>query len=171
MKSVYIVRHAPKDNITGELTDEGRLLAKSLQEKYTGFFDQVIASEIKRTQETAYLLTNIHPRIDPRANIMPFSDETYEKLREKSKLHSQRVTGVMYEDNSLANVVHAHTIQFINMIKETHKSLAANQRALICSHDVTMVPAYQTLKYGFIQETAQQFKPLSGFIYAGDSSI
>lgn len=33
MKEVYILRHAPKDNATGQLTDEGKEKAKQIKEQ------------------------------------------------------------------------------------------------------------------------------------------
>lgn len=171
MKYVYIIRHAPKDDITGQLTREGRILAYQVGQSLKDTFSIVISSEAARAQETALLLTGKKPHTDSRANIIPLSLNVYEQLRVTGSNHPQKVTGALYEDHSLRPTIVAKVAEMIDLIKNTHKILHGEEKALIVSHDVLMVPTYQTLIFGSILQEARQFAPLSGFKYAGRDTV
>lgn len=159
MKQVYVLRHAPKDE-TGNLTKEGKELAVKLQSNMPEFHI-IIASDSLRTQETAILLTQKNPIVDTRAGFYNSPKEISEKINIQAKTNPAGFTGAYLENQSIRNEVNNKAKELINLIFETLEKLQPDEKALIISHDITMVPAAKLLTSKFNTKT---FQYLSGYI-------
>jgi len=159
MKQVYVLRHAQKDTI-GNLTQEGRESSKSLGKELPQF-KIVIASDSPRTQETATLLTGISPKIDSRAGYFNAPKEVSDEINKQAKLNSNGFAGAYLSNKEIEGEVIKNAVGLLDLIFETLKKLDANERALIVSHEITIVPAAKLFTKN---NTIQSFSYLSGYI-------
>lgn len=162
MKQVYVIRHAKKDK-DGNLTDEGRKHAKKLN-KTLPRFDFVIASESKRAQDTAQLLTDEKPVVDSRANIINVSLDEERKLFELGKSHPYGIAGVIFETAEYTHLLQEVGQNLSLLIGETLARLHENGKALIVSHDAPMVAAEKMLKKESLEKADKNYLPLTGYI-------
>lgn len=160
MKQVYVLRHAPKDNTTGQLTDEGKKQALELGKRLPKF-RLVIASDSARTQETAELLTGINPIVDLRAGFFTATTQQNVVLNEMAKTNPYGFTGAFLELQEIEVNVREKAQGLVSLVKELLIKLEPDAKALIVSHDVTMVPAEELLD-GEIK--VGTFPYLGGFI-------
>lgn len=170
MKEVYVLRHAPKDNETGELTDEGREEAKALKDKMP-HFNIVIASNSTRTQETARLLAGVEPTIDTRAGHFMGTPEQSALLNERAKSHPLGFTGALFDTPEVRDDVKKKAEELIELIQEVRRKLDDDGKALIVSHDITIVPAEQLLTHTPLGTPVKTFNPLSGYIVNEDDEV
>ena len=163
MKQVYVLRHASKD-AEGNLTEEGKEKAKELQSDLPKF-KIVIASESPRTQETAVLLTSVQPTIDKRAGFFNAPKEISDEINRQAATNPAGFTGAYLANNEIKEDVSNQAKQLEELVYETLEKLGSNEKALIISHDITMVPAEKLLtdKHG-----TESFDYLSGFIVDQD---
>ncbi len=158
MKQVYILRHAQKDNL-GNLTDEGRKNAKLLQNKLPKF-KIIIASQYPRTQETAFLLTGAMPQIDFRAGFFNAPQQINKLINKEALTHPHGFVGAYLGNTDIAKEIEKNARGFVNLIHETLNSLGEDERALIVSHEITIVPAGKLFYNTF---NIKSFKYLSGY--------
>lgn len=163
MKQIYVLRHAPKDNNTGELTNDGREKAAKLKDKLP-LFEIVIASNSKRTQETAQLLTGVEPTVDARAGHFMGTPEQSILLNERAKTHTLGFTGALFDTPEVKEDVTKKAQELIDLIHEVISKLDDGGKALIVSHDITIVPAVQLLAHQQIGTPIKTFNPLGGYI-------
>lgn len=163
MRQVYVLRHAPKDNESGELTEEGRVKAKAVGSKLPTFH-KIIASPSARTQETAELLTGTQPHIDVRAGHFVGTAEQSELLKLQAQLHPLGFTGALFDTPEVQVDVRKVAENFVVLLRETLENLPDHERALIVSHDITIVPAEQLLRGQNMGTSVKTFAPLSGYI-------
>ena len=170
MKQVYVLRHAPKDNETGELTEEGIEQAKNLRKKFPRF-TIIVASDSPRTQETAFLLTGTRPAIDARVSFYQAPPDQSASILTQAPQHPLGFTGAYLDTQNIKENVIRKARGFITMINETLDKLEDGQKALIVSHDITMVPVKQLLDHQEIGMNNKSFEFLSGFIVDDKNNI
>ena len=159
MKQVYILRHAQKDNC-GNLTQEGKDEAKLLQ-KSMSHFQIVIASDSLRTQETAALLTGVAPMIERRAGYFNAPKEVSDEINIKAISNPHGFAGAYLSNKKIEREVIKNAKGLLDLIFETLKELDDDEKALIVSHEITLVPSVQLFTK---DKTIQSFAYLSGFI-------
>ena len=167
MKQVYVLRHAPKYDTTGDLTEEGKGKAIDLQNKLPSF-NLVISSDSPRTQETAILLTKIQPQIDRRAGYFNAPKEISDKINNQAKSHPAGFTGAYLDNEQIKEYVNNQAKELKDLIFETLEKLGSDDKALIISHDITMVPAEKLLTDG---PYTKSFNYLSGYIVNGNKEF
>lgn len=161
MKQVYVLRHAPKDNNTDELTENGIIKARELQ-KILPKFNIVIASDSPRTQETATLLTGSKPTIDARAGFFQASPEQNFFINKQAESHPFGFTGAYLEYEDIKEEILNKARKLVDLIYETLERLGTDDKALIISHDITMVPAEKILTRK--KPYTKTFNYLNGYI-------
>jgi broad specificity phosphatase PhoE len=162
MAEVYVLRHAPKDNETGELTVEGRERATQLKGAFPDF-NLVIASPASRTQETARLLTGKEPTIDTRAGHFMGTPEQSDLLNKAAKLHPLGFIGALFDAPEVKEDVTKKAQELVDLIHEASQKVAPDGKALIVTHDITLVPAKQLLSNLPVGTPVETFEPLSGY--------
>ena len=169
MKQVHIRRHAPKHS-TGDLTDEGKKLAKEFKSKI-GTYDLIFSSDKPRAIETALLITGMKPIVDDRAGTPPFTPEQERQLHELGQGHPFGIAGVILDNSEYRVMIKVKGESLGNLIKETLKKLPKDGKALIISHDGVMVVAERLLKNKSLDKAEKTFKPLMGFVVYEDGII
>lgn len=163
MRQVFVLRHANWDLDKGSLTDEGKQKCLGLLKKL-GNFDIVIASNFDRNKETAKLLTGVKPKVDERAGILKLTKEQNDKVTELRQKHPFGVAGAIFSIPELNKSVKEAGQNLIGLIKEILSKLPKNGRALIISHDGTMVAAEKILKKDTFALIERTYYELEGFI-------
>lgn len=163
MREVSVLRHANWNFDKDNLTDEGKQKCLGLRKKL-GNFDIVIASNFDRNKETAKLLTGINPNVDERAGILKLTKEQNDKITELRQKHPLGVVGVIFSIPELIKPVRKAGQNLIELIKEIISKLPENGRALIISHDGTMVSAEKILKKDTFASIERTYYELEGFI-------
>lgn len=166
MKQIYLLRHAQKDN-NGELTSEGKEIAKSLQNKLPKF-KFIIASDSPRTQETAFLLTGIHPQVDLRAGYFKTSQEISDAINKEAQVNPNGFTGAYLANSDIKEKVIKKASGLVDLIYDILNKLGTEEKALIVSHDITLVPTARLLNQ---KVSVQSFKYLSGYIIDEDKNF
>jgi len=169
MKQVHIRRHAPKHS-TGNLTNEGKNLAKKLKNKVEKY-DLVISSDKPRAIETAIVITDTNPIVDKRAGTPVFTPQQEKELHELGQNHQYGIAGVIYDNPEYRVKIKDQGASLRNLIKETFIQLPKNGKALIISHDGVMVTAERLLKNKSLDRAEKTFRPLMGFVVYEDGSI
>jgi len=162
MRQVHIIRHAPKHS-TGNLTDEGKILAKEFKSKVEKY-DLVLSSDKPRAIETAILITGTKPIVDKRAGTPPFTPEQEKMFHELGQKHPYGIAGVLLDNPEYRAMIKIKGESLGNLIKETLKKLPIYGNALIISHDGVMVAAERLLKNKSLDKAGKTFKPLMGFV-------
>lgn len=166
MKQVYVLRHAQKDDL-GNLTDEGRDHAKLLQNRLPKF-KIIITSDAPRTQETAFLLTGSKSQIDIRAGYFNAPQQINEAIHTEALRHPFGFVGAYLDNVDIAEEIVKKAHGFVDLIHETLSSIDEEEKALIVSHEITMVPAAKL----FIKESdIKSFKYLSGYIISENNNL
>jgi broad specificity phosphatase PhoE len=163
MRQVYVLRHANWNLNKDSLTDEGKQKCLDLKEKL-GNFDIVISSNFDRNKETAKLLTGKKPQVDERAGILKLTDAQNQKITELRQKHPFGVAGAIFSIPELIEPVKKAGQNLIELIKEISSKLPKNGRALIISHDGTMVSAEKILKKDTFASIEKTYYELEGFI-------
>lgn len=162
MREVYVLRHANWNLNRDSLTGEGKQKCLDLKEKL-GKFDIVISSNFDRNKETAKLLTGVEPKVDERAGILKLTEEQNNKITELRQKHPFGVAGAILSIPELIEPVKKAGKNLIELIKEAVSKLPENGRALIISHDGTMVSAEKILKKDTFASIGKTYSELEGF--------
>ncbi len=171
MRQIYILRHANKNKETGELTEEGRRLARELKDKL-GIFNLVITSDKNsRLLETAKLLTGVDPDIDQRAGLIYDSDEQHEIIGKLAKTHPFTHAGVIYENPEYKNLAEKLGQYTLALFQETFNKLPENGKALIIAQDAVMVAGEKYIKKQPFEKLETNYQPLEGYIINEDLEI
>ena len=163
MRQVFVLRHANWNLDKGGLTDEGKQKCLDLREKL-GNFDIVIASNFDRNKETAKLLTGVKPQVDERAGILKLTKEQNDKITELRQKHPLGVAGAIFGIPELIKPVKEAGKNLIKLVKKVLSELPENGRALIISHDGTMISAEKILKKDTFVSIEKTYYELEGFI-------
>jgi broad specificity phosphatase PhoE len=163
MKEIYVIRHGEKD-ATGMLTERGMQAAQAMRSMLPGFAC-IISSDTSRTALTANLLTGEEPRIDHRAAFAmasPAMSNEINDLAAKRAISFLDAARLHNNPEVLAGIDgQAHALNAL--IDELFEEIPENEKALIVSHDLTIVPAM-----AFRGMSAESIDPLSGYIVRMD---
>lgn len=165
MKEIYLLRHGEKDN-AGMLTERGRRAAEALRQTLPQF-SQVLSSETPRAIESAVLLTGKQPQIDPRAMYATASPEHVDEINTVSieRGVSFLNAAILHANTSVLDGIDRQARALNDLIDEVLEALPEGERALIVSHDLTIVPA-MTLRGG----TSTAIDPLAGYTIQKDGN-
>lgn len=163
MRVVYVIRHAEKDSQSGELTETGKQKALELQKKLPRF-DLVIASDSPRTQETALILSGRKAAVDTRVGFFNATAKQSEILNKQAESHPFGFTGALLDTKELEVGVEAKAEDLVDFIFKTIEGLGPEGKALIVSHDITMVPAANLITNNSISGPLKTFPFLGGFV-------
>ncbi len=163
MKRLYILRHANWDLEKDRLTDEGKQKCLDLQKKL-GNFDNIISSPFERSQETAKLLTSRNPRIEEKAGILQLTNEQNERITELRQKHPLGVAGAIFTLPELRESIIKAGQDLMQLIQEIIIELPQNGKALIISHDGTMVAAEKIIKNESFTSIEKTYHELEGFV-------
>lgn len=168
MKEVLVLRHGEKQN--DELTPAGIDACKALAQSI-GEFTVVIASERHRAIQTAEVVSGMPARIDTRANVPNFPDSELDKLVEVQKTHPLGIIGAIWQQPSLVDDAKEAGRKLSELVIETMNKLPENGRALIVSHDGTMVGLEKLLKHESFDTVDHSFGPLEGIAIQEDLTV
>jgi broad specificity phosphatase PhoE len=166
MKEIHVRRHAEK-NPDGSLTEDGIQNALELS-KQLPEFTKVIASDSTRTQLTAKLLTGVDPFVDVRVGYSAISPEKIDAIEQLSQRNgiSFFEAADLYQDDEILRGIETKADTLNQLIDEQLDQLEENEKMLIVSHEITIVPAMT--RRGI---SLQSITPLGGFILKSDGSI
>ena len=162
MKEVCILRHANWNLVDNQLTDEGRQRCNTLKPAL-GSFALVISSPFGRTRQTAELLSGEASTVDERAGVLKSPPGFSEKITELRKTHPFGVAGAIISIPELRAPLRAQGEAFKELISETLSKLNDSERALIVSHDGTMVALEKVLNNASFDEIDRTYGELEGF--------
>jgi broad specificity phosphatase PhoE len=160
MKEIIVIRHGEKDG--DELTPDGILACHSLA-KSIGVLNYAFASERNRAIQTAQFVSGLPVTIDARANVPSFPDSEIDKLVQVQKVHPLGIIGAIWENIELVNDAQNAGIGMQGMVYEIMSKLKDGERALIVSHDGTMVGLEKVLKNESFDSVDHSFNALEGF--------
>ena len=158
-KEVVAIRHALKDMHSQELSNEGRRMAVEFGQQ-AGSFDIAIAGPKYRARETAYLITGIKPQVDQRAGGNEICEDDAEKLRGQN--HPLGVSGIIFESKEYHPTLEQSAHAFIELVRKTLELLPEGGRALIISHDITLLAVEKILRNEPITNIQRRFGSLQG---------
>lgn len=162
MKEILVIRHANWNLVDDRLTDESREKCRELKPKL-GSFAIVFSSPAGRTQETAELLSDQKPTVDERASILQSPPELSAKVLELRKTHPFGVAGVIISIPELREPLQRQGEALKDLLVETLDALEDDQRALIVSHDGTMIALEKVLTGSPFDEIDHTYVELEGF--------
>lgn len=162
-KQVYVLRHANWNLERDGLTEEGRRACLTLRNKL-GKFDAVICSDFSRNKETAKLLSGSTPKVDVRAGILKLTEKQNKMLSELRKTHPLGVAGAIFSSPELIAPVRKAGEKVVTLVKEILAALPENGKALVVSHDGTMVSAEKILKNESFDNLERTYFELEGFV-------
>lgn len=162
MKEIIIVRHGNWNLTHDRLTEQGKNRCTELKPKL-GSFAIATSSPFGRTQETARLLSGLEPNVDERASILKSPPEFSQRVAELRKTHPFGVAGAIISVPELRKPLREQGQQLVALAKETFNQLSDDQRALIVSHDGTIVAAEKVLTGAPFDEIDHTYGELEGF--------
>lgn len=163
MRQVWVLRHANRNIGEDTLTEEGRKKCVDLKERIVSF-DIIISSPFDRTKETARLLTGVESSVDERAGTLTLTKEQNDKITVLRKEHPLGVAGAIFSIPELIESVKEAGQHLSDLIRETIQKLPMNGKALIISHDGTMVSAEKILKKESFATLEKTYNELEGFV-------
>jgi broad specificity phosphatase PhoE len=162
MKEVIVIRHGHWDLANDQLSEQGR--ERCLEVKPTlGSFIIAISSPFGRTRETARLLSNVEPKTDERASVPQGPPEFGPRIMELRKTHPYGVAGALISIPELREPLYQQGQALLELVKETMARLSEDQRALIVSHDGTMVAMEKVLTGATFDQIDHTYGELEGF--------
>jgi broad specificity phosphatase PhoE len=162
MKEILVLRHANWNLVDDKLTDESREACRNLRATL-GPFTIVLSSPAGRTQETAELLSGQKPKVDDRAAILKSPPELSAKVQELRKTHPFGVAGAIISIPELREPLQKQGEALKGLLVETLNSLEDDQRALVVSHDGTMVALEKVQTDSLFDQIDHTFAELEGF--------
>lgn len=159
MKEIIVLRHGDKDG--DKLTEEGIRACETLASRI-GKFNVVIASNRNRTIQTAELVSGNSAHADPRASVPLFPDNELEKLADIQATHPLGIIGAIWQKEPLINDAREAGQKLLDLVQDVMASLPENGRALIVSHDGTMIGLEKLLKNESFDHVDHSFGPIEG---------
>ncbi|HSX31500.1 MAG TPA: histidine phosphatase family protein [Candidatus Saccharimonadales bacterium] len=144
MKEVYVLRHSNWDGVTDALTDPAKRAAQSRAAKLPNFA-LVYASPFVRTAQTAQLLTGKQPQLDERAAIPRVPEELRQQVATLKATHPLRVAGALFSLKAVYPALETAGAALVELINELLACLPDGARALVVTHDGTMLAAQRVL--------------------------
>lgn len=168
MKEIIIIRHGEKDG--DALTPAGILACKSLA-RSIGNLNYAFASERNRAIQTAELVSRLPVTVDARANVPSFPDSEIDKLVQVQKSNPLGIIGAIWENSALINDARNAGIRMQSMIDDIISKMDDGERALIVSHDGSMVGLEKVLKNESFDRVDHSFDALEGFSVDEDLAV
>jgi broad specificity phosphatase PhoE len=163
MKEVYILRHANWNNSEDTLLPEGIENAKERSVTLPRF-TVAYASPFIRTQQTAELLSHLKPKIIAQASIPEAPSEIRSQILERRATHPFGIAGALFETPQAWPALQTAGNALATLIKDTLAELDDEEKALIVSHDGTMVAARRILSHTDIEQPLEYtYGELEGF--------
>jgi broad specificity phosphatase PhoE len=163
MREVYVLRHANWDGKDDTLTEQG----KSDAEEYSTYlpdFAIVYASPFVRTQQTAERIGGIKPLTEAAASVALSPIGVRDQILKRRSIHPLGIAGALFETEEAHPALKVAGEALIQLIKQALNELQKNQKALIVSHDGTMVAAERVLtNIDFAEPLKQTYGELEGF--------
>jgi broad specificity phosphatase PhoE len=164
MKEVYVLRHANWDGKEDLLTEQG----KSDAEEYSGYlpdFAVVYSSPFLRTQQTAELLSKgTKPHVEASASVPESPAEVRDQILRRRSTHPLGIAGALFEAKEARPALKIAGEALSQLIQQALSELQEGQKALIVSHDGTMVAAERILtSVDFTEPLKQTYDELEGF--------
>lgn len=164
MKAVYVLRHANWDGKTDTLTEQGKSDAQEYS-TYLPDFDIVYSSPFVRAQQTAELISKAKPRSDDSASVPQSPPEIRDQVFERRKTHPLGIAGALFESKEAHSALNLAGQALSRLIQQALNELAEGHKALIVSHDGTMVATERILTdVDFDNPLQQTYDELEGFV-------
>lgn len=168
MKEIIVIRHGEK--IGDNLTPEGVVACGVLAGKI-GAVSLALASDRHRAIRTAELVSGLSVQIDSRASVPSFPDSEIDKLTRAQDIHPLGIIGAIWEHESLINDAREAGGKLLNLVEEILDRLSDGERALIVSHDGTMIGLEKLLKKESFDTVDHSFGPLQGISIDEDFNV
>lgn len=163
MKEVYVLRHANWDGKDDTLTAQGEAAA----EEYSAHlpkFATVYSSPFIRTQQTAERLSGVKPNIDDAASIPQAPAEVRDQILARRATHPLGIAGALFETKEAHNALRSAGQALSLLIQQALNEIEDDQKALIVSHDGTMIAAERVLtNTDFTEPLTHTYSELEGF--------
>jgi broad specificity phosphatase PhoE len=163
MKEVYVLRHADWNLEEDKLSEAGKESAEKLKKSLRDF-QLVLSSPFGRARETAKILSNKTPVLDARAGVLNATQVQLQKVNQLRPTHPFGVAGAIFSLPELKSSVREAGEKLVELIRETLDKLSEEHRALIVSHDGTMVSAEKILNKSNFDKLNKTYLSLEGFI-------
>lgn len=164
MKEVYVLRHANWDGKEDALTEQGESDAEEYATYLPGF-DIVYSSPFVRTQQTAEIIGKMRPHTDDSASVPQSPPEIRQQILERRETHPLGIAGALFEAKKAHPALKVAGQALAQLIQRALGELGEGQRALIVSHDGTMMAAERVLtNTDFHTPLMQTYDELEGFI-------
>jgi len=163
MKQIYVLRHTKWDEINLEISQSGLDKIKALKPQLPKF-SIIKSSPVKRTVETARLLTDQNPTIDKRASIIKCSKDQQREILSRRKNNPAGTFGAIMSIPELIEPLKNRSKELVLLIKETLAKLNENENALIISHDAIILGAKKILTNLPFIVANEKYEELNGFI-------
>jgi broad specificity phosphatase PhoE len=145
MKEVYVLRHANWDGKEDALTEQGKINAEKCSTSLPDFAI-VYSSPFVRTQQTAAILgKGIKPQIETAASVSQSPPEIRTQILERRSTHPLGIAGALFEAKEAHPALKIAGEALSQLIRQALDELQEGQKALIVSHDGTMVAAERML--------------------------
>jgi broad specificity phosphatase PhoE len=165
MKEVYVLRHANWDGKEDTLSKQGKESAQKLSTQLPSFVT-VYASPFERTRQTASILSEgLELQVNTAASVPETPSEIREQVLAKRTTHPLGIAGALFEEPNAHPALLSAGTALTKLIQATLSELRDEQRALIVSHDGTMMAAKRILENtDFITPLDHTYGELEGFI-------
>lgn len=163
MKEVYVLRHGEKD-ADGNLHERGKRAAEAMRPVLPTFI-HVYSSPVERAAQTAFALTGTAPETDERAAFAMAPAEVSNAIN--ALVHEQGISFLdaarQYNDTTVLEGVDSKARELNLLIDELLDVLPEDGKALVVSHDLTIVPAM-----ALRGTSPESIEPLGGYIVSHD---
>jgi broad specificity phosphatase PhoE len=164
MKEVYVLRHANWDGKTDSLTEQGKSDADEYSTYLPGFAI-AYSSPFMRTQQTAEIISGIKPRVESNASVPQSPPEVRERILERRTTHPLGIAGALFETKEAHPALRTAGEALTQLIKQALGDLQNGQKALIVSHDGTMVATERLLTNKDLSDSLKYtYEELEGFV-------
>jgi broad specificity phosphatase PhoE len=171
MREVYVLRHANWDGKEDALTDQGKDAAEEYSKSLPSFA-AVYSSPFERTQQTAEILGKRKPRIETAASVPQSPPEVREQILERRSTHPLGIAGALFETKEAHPALVLAGQALSQLIQQVLSELQEDQKALIVSHDGTIVAAERIItSTDFTEPLRQTYNELEGFIIDEDMRV
>jgi broad specificity phosphatase PhoE len=160
MKEVIVLRHGEKQG--DELTSAGVLACQALAERI-GTIHKAIASERHRATQTAQIISGLVVHVDSRANVPDFPNSEIDNLVSEQRTNPLGIIGAIWQKPALVEDARIAGGRLKELVEDTLVGLDEGQRALIVSHDGSMIGLEKLLRNESFENVDHSFGPLQGF--------
>lgn len=161
MKEIVVLRHGEKSG--DDLTLAGAAACKRLAQRI-GVFDIALASPRNRAIQTAALVSRLSVTVDEQASVPGFPEVELKKLEDAQRSHPLGIIGAIWQNPVLVEDARIAGLKLLDLVQDTLVKLHQNERALIVSHDGTMIALEKLLAGESFETVDHSFGPLHGIV-------